>query len=193
MTTRLRPISTLALATALAAQSVGPAAAQLDGIDAADQSTLTRRMETVLARDGAEMGGDVEAVLDYVRTHVRPEPYEGVLKGAAATLLTGSGNGADQTLLAASLLDASDVAPDHRFASCELEAAVVSGLTGEAATGPGSLLLDHAGRSQPRSMIRTYGPSSSRQPRLSERLMQPARQAQSYWQASSELRAGCRL
>ena len=46
-----------------------------------------------------------------------------------------------QALLAATLLDASDAAPDHRFASCELDAEGAIGLTGEATTEPG-----HAGR-----------------------------------------------
>ena len=51
-----------------------------------------------------QLGNDPLKIIDYLRKSVAYVPYNGVLKGAAGTILSGSGNSYDQSLAAATLL-----------------------------------------------------------------------------------------
>lgn len=65
--------------------------------------------------------GTAETALAFVREHVRPQAYPGMMRGARGALLARGGNATDRALLLAALLEAQGVR--HRFASAELTAA----------------------------------------------------------------------
>jgi hypothetical protein len=66
------------------------------------------------------LGSDPGKSLAWVSSKIAFEAYPGALRGAAGTLLAGSGNSLDQSLLLHDLIIASNHAATLRFASCTL-------------------------------------------------------------------------
>lgn len=62
-----------------------------------------------ISRLAEELGHSAPRLFEWVRREVAFEPYAGVQKGAAATLLSRSGNALDKALLLAALCDASNI------------------------------------------------------------------------------------
>lgn len=136
MDRRLRAPLATAMAATLALASAGSLSAQSAATaepDPENQPTISGRVAGALDELSARIAGDPEAALTWVRERVRTEPYDGVMKGAAGTLLTGGGNGADQALLLQALLG-DGVA--SRFATCELDEAIAAELAASWAAEP---------------------------------------------------------
>ena len=77
---------------------------------------------------------DPLAAFEWVRDHVRYEPYQGALRGPDGTLSARAGNSIDQALLLAALLD--EMLVDVEFAFGELDDATVTRLIDAARAGP---------------------------------------------------------
>ena len=80
----------------------------------------------VVTAMAASLGHDPERIFRFVQEEVRYEPYAGILRGANGTLVARAGNSADQALLLAALLKASDV--PARFVSGALDQAMADTL-----------------------------------------------------------------
>jgi hypothetical protein len=98
--------------------SVDASAARAAGFAAADAMpdadwTLTGVEEA--------LQGDPLAAFAFVRDHIRFEPYDGVLRGAAGTLAARAGNADDRAVLLKTLLDSMLVT--SRYATADLDAA----------------------------------------------------------------------
>jgi hypothetical protein len=102
----------IASGASLAAEFVAPGIVR--GQTAAGQSEIGRLVSA--------LGYDVERIHRFVSDEIRYEPYVGVLRGAEATLSGRAGNSADQALLLAAMLDASQVS--YRFALGAIDTAV---------------------------------------------------------------------
>lgn len=117
---RLRPAARVLRAGLLLCLAIGAPGALAE----TEQPTLTSRVDAAMAQfaDGA---GDVGAARARVAQSVALEAYEGVLKGARGTYVTGAGNSADQALLLKALMQTA--APDAvlRFAACDLDDATL--------------------------------------------------------------------
>ncbi|HEX3529650.1 MAG TPA: DUF6531 domain-containing protein, partial [Thermoanaerobaculia bacterium] len=115
-----------------------PTGAQPTG---ADRSGTTQAPLTpeILAK-AAELGHDYTRIYQFVRNNIRTEWYAGGMKGAAGTLLQGSGNDVDQASLLIALLRASDAPARYVHGVVELPVdAVAESLGVPAASVPAAL------------------------------------------------------
>ena len=105
--------------------------------------SLSGRLEAAITRVGERLS-DPWTLRQYVSERIAYEPYDGVLKGAAGTYLSGSADDADQALLLQALLTAADPRPETRFAWCRPDEELARALADEAAAegGAPSLALD---------------------------------------------------
>ncbi len=125
--------STIPLSTVLGISLIG---AQLPAAVAQDATVpaitpLHQRLEATLDADATAIG-TVAGLREYVGARTSLETYDGVLKGAVGTYLTGSGNGADQALLLQRLIATADPVAETRFASCAPDAELAVTLDEEA-------------------------------------------------------------
>ena len=74
----------------------------------------------------SSLGHDALAILDFVASGIRYEPYDGVLRGAEGTLASRAGNSADQAVLLATLLEQAGI--EHRFALGPIDDALASAM-----------------------------------------------------------------
>lgn len=81
--------------------------------------TLTSAIDQAIVDAGRALSGDPKAVREYVSRTIRPESYDGVVKGARGAYLTQAGSSADRSLLMAALIRGGGHKSDLRFGSCE--------------------------------------------------------------------------
>jgi hypothetical protein len=67
------------------------------------------------------LGGDEQALFEFVRDEVAFQPYEGVMRRAPGTLMSMAGNAFDQSLLLGSLLKARNIEVRYAFATLSSE------------------------------------------------------------------------
>lgn len=91
-------------------------------------STIAEHVAAVdpVGEQASALGKDLSRIFSFVRDDVRYEPYSGVLRGAGGTIAGLAGNSADQAVLLAALLKASDIR--CRFAIGALDSARVTAL-----------------------------------------------------------------
>ena len=104
----------------------GLASSQAGDVDAAATSA------NPVADMAAALDHDLEQIFRFVHEQIRYEPYEGVLRGAKGTLVSGAGNSADQALLLAELLKASSI--PVRYVKGELDPSEVTALLASTVT-----------------------------------------------------------
>jgi hypothetical protein len=139
------PLS-LALSASLVAASVPTAVlAQASPDPATTPETLSARLEAAVHADGEAFGIDLEGARTYVGDRITTETYDGVLKGAVGTYLTGSGSSADQALLLQRLIEAGDPSTGTRFAMCDPDENLADELRSEAESDVEArgLAIDH--------------------------------------------------
>lgn len=97
---RRRPVSAAILAAIAMIALAGPSssAADLGSDKIIDPSRVN------VAAKQTELGADAAKLFDYVRTGIRNEPYQGLLRGAQGTLVAQAGNSVDKSLLLYELL-----------------------------------------------------------------------------------------
>jgi hypothetical protein len=123
-----RRFLTLAAASGMAAAGAAagwrPALSQ-DAQATTDAAGTTDGTDVITAM-ASKLGHDPERIFRFVQEEVRYEPYAGILRGANGTLVARAGNSADQALLLAALLRASDV--PVRFVSGAMDTTAVDTL-----------------------------------------------------------------
>jgi hypothetical protein len=82
----------------------------------------------------AELDYDPMVAFEFVRDHVRYEPYAGILRGAEGALAARAGNSLDRSLLLAALLD--EMLVDYEFVVAELEDAALGQVMDAARQAP---------------------------------------------------------
>lgn len=106
--------------------------------------TLGQRIDDAISARAGSLGEAPSAAHALVRSRIAFEPYVGILKGAAATYLTGAGNGADQALLLDRLIAATGTGVETRFAACDLPRSQADDLETEAPPLPAGAVMDEA-------------------------------------------------
>jgi hypothetical protein len=119
----------LQLAAAAGVAAAGTAAGwhlALAQADAGTEATTSADVIDIVTAMAASLGHDPERIFRFVADEVRYEPYAGILRGANGTLVARAGNSADQAVLLAELLRASDI--PVRFATGALDDATTTNL-----------------------------------------------------------------
>lgn len=97
---------------------------QFDSTPPAPPATTPTPSADPIATLAAELNYDQDAIFAFVRDEIHYESYAGVLRGAKGTLWARAGNSADQAVLLAALLSASQI--PFRFASGPLSSDATS-------------------------------------------------------------------
>jgi len=142
------------LSTAFLARAEEPTAA--DSAEAQRPAYVVEALAAQLATP--------QAAFAFVRDQIAPEPYAGVMKGAAGALLTRGGNDWDRALLLAKLLAAQGI--EARLAGSAISARDGQTLTDSAIAQPDGVTRLLA------SLPKSTGPASPQEKLIAERLLQ---------------------